>query len=302
MNCTCPKCNAPAQIDHSEIPENGTDRICETCKSRLWIYRESFGGRALKKRGEIFCVNCGGELDRTIACPSCGNLYPEYAFVQATKAAPKRTVHVRSTYYIRRRPARKPRSKTIVAAKKPIQKLSIVNKYSVSVLVLIILVVAGTTVYTKLAAEKEFSVNYVRALYGIKHGTDLSLKHFEKKSSTPDNSTSALRDTSFSLSSEEQSKLNTIRTQVDNLMKKTEKPPQKFVAAREKLNNLYGVYTNICTFALQPTGSAEESADSADKLRTEFRKSSQELKSTLPKQLSVELENARARYRSLRDF
>jgi hypothetical protein len=298
----CPKCKAPTQIDHSGIPENGTDRICEACKSRFWIYRESFGGRALKKRGEIFCADCGKELNRTIACPSCGKLYPEYAFVQATKAAPKRTVHVRSTYYIRRRPARKPLHKKVVAPKKPEKKLSIVNKYSISALVLVILVVAGTFVYAKFNAEKDYSANYVRALYGIKHGTDLSLKPFEKKASNSENSKNSDRDTTFTLSTKEQSQLNTIRTQVDNLMKKTEKPPQKFVIAREKLNNLYVVYTSICALVLQPSGSTQENVDSAKKLGNEFRKSAQELKSALPKQLSDELENARARYRSLRDF
>lgn len=298
MNCTCPKCKTTTHIDHSGIPENGTDRICEACKSRFWIYRESFGGRALKKRGEIFCAACGGELDRSIACPSCGKLYPEYAFAQATKAAPKRTVHVRSTYYIRRRPARKPLPQKVVAPKKTEKKLSIVNKYSISAMMLVILVVTGTIAYVKYIAEKDYSANYVRALYGIKLGTDYSLKPFENKASNSENSANSARNTS----KEEQSKLNTIRTQVDNLMKKTEKPPQKFVIAREKLNTLYGVYINTCTLALQSSGSAQENSDSAEKLRSEFRKSAQELKSALPMQLSNELENARAKYRSLRDF
>jgi hypothetical protein len=301
MNCPCPKCKTPAQIDHSEIPENGTDRICEACKSRFWIYRESFGGRALKKRGEIFCADCGGELDRAIACPSCGKLYPEYVFAQATKAAPKRTVHVRSTYYIRRRPARKPLSRTVVIPKKPGKKLPIVNKYSISALVLVILVVAGTIVYAKFTAEKEYSANYTKALYGIKAGTDLCLKPYEKIKSSSESS-SLPRYATPSLSPIEQDKAITIKTRVDNLMKKTENAPEKFITAKEQLNNLYGVYAKIHAFALQPSGTTQTDVATAENLQIEFKNSARELKSSLPKKLSGELENARTRYRNLRDF
>lgn len=301
MNCTCPKCKASTHIDHSEITEKGIDRICDACKSRFWLYRESFGGRALKKRGEIFCATCGGELDRSIACPSCGILYPEYVFAQATKAVPKRTVHVRSTYYIRRRPARKPLPKKTVTPKKPVKKLKIVNKYTISAAILAVLTLAGSVVYSKYQAVKEYSANYTKVLYGIKTGTDLSLKPFEKIASSSASSFSPL-DPVPSLSSNEQSRLNTIKTQVDKNMKKTDNPPEKFVSAKENLNTLYGVYVKIHALALQSSGSIRDSLESAENLKTEFKKSSRELKSALPKQLSDELENARAKYRNLRDF
>ncbi|HOI15967.1 MAG TPA: hypothetical protein PK036_06460 [Geobacteraceae bacterium] len=301
MNCTCPKCKASTHIDHSEITEKGIDRICDACKSRFWLYRESFGGRALKKRGEIFCATCGGELDRSIACPSCGILYPEYVFAQATKAVPKRTVHVRSTYYIRRRPARKPLPKKTVTPKKPVKKLKIVNKYTISAAILAVLTLVGSVVYSKYQAVKEYSANYTKVLYGIKTGTDLSLKPFEKIASSSASSFSPL-DPVPSLSSNEQSRLNTIKTQVDKNMKKTDNPPEKFVSAKENLNTLYGVYVKIHALALQSSGSIRDSLESAENLKTEFKKSSRELKSALPKQLSDELENARAKYRNLRDF
>jgi hypothetical protein len=301
MNCTCPKCKASTHIDHSEITEKGIDRICDACKSRFWLYRESFGGRALKKRGEIFCATCGGELDRSIACPSCGILYPEYVFAQATKAVPKRTVHVRSTYYIRRRPARKPLPKKTVTQKKPVKKLKIVNKYTISAAILAVLTLVGSVVYSKYQAVKEYSANYTKVLYGIKTGTDLSLKPFEKIASSSASSFSPL-DPAPSLSSNEQSRLNTIKAQIDKNMKKTENPPKKFVSAKENLNKLYGVYVKIHALALQSSGSIRDSLESAENLKTEFKKSSRELKSALPKQLSDELENARAKYRNLRDF
>jgi len=301
MNCTCPKCKASTHIDHSEITEKGIDRICDACKSRFWLYRESFGGRALKKRGEIFCAACGGELDRSIACPSCGILYPEYVFAQATKAVPKRTVHVRSTYYIRRRPARKPLPKKTVTQKKPVKKLKIVNKYTISAAILAALTLVGSVVYSKYQAGKEYSSNYTKVLYGIKTGTDLSLKPFEKIASSSASSFSPL-DPAPSLSSNEQARLNTIKTQIDKNMKKTENPPEKFVSAKENLNKLYGVYVKIHALALQSSGSIRDSLESAENLKTEFKKSSGELKSALPKQLSDELENARAKYRNFRDF
>jgi hypothetical protein len=301
MICTCPKCKAPIQIDQTGIPENGTDRICDACKSRFWLYKESFGGRALKKSGEIFCAGCGEELDRAIACPSCGKLYPEFVFAQTTKAAPKRTVHVRSTYYIRRRPTRKPIPKKTVAPKKPTQKLSIFNKYTISATLLTVLIIVGTVVYLKVKAVKEYSINYTKVIYAIKAGTDICLKPFEKVASSSESSFTPHAPTP-SLSANEQSRLNIIKAKVDSSMKKMENPPEKFVTAKQKLNNLYGIFARIHTFALQPSGTMENDVDSAKKMKIEFKKISQELKSDLPKQLSDELENARAKYRNLRDF
>jgi hypothetical protein len=301
MNCTCPKCKAPTHINHSEISENGTDRICDVCKSRFWLYRESFGGRALKKKGDIFCATCGGALDRSIACPSCGKLYPQYVFAQANKAVPKRTVHVRSTYYIRRRPTRKPLPKRVVAPTKPKKIPKIVNKYSISAVLIIVLLTVGAVVYYKTKVVQEYSANYTKVLYGIKAGTDICLRPFNKVVSSSGKSFSPF-DPTPSLSANEQSRLNTIKAQIDKSMKETENPPKDFVTAKEKLNNLYGVYVKIHVFALQPSGTMQDDAESAGKLKAEFKMSSQELKSALPKQLSDELENARAKYRSLRDF
>lgn len=301
MNCACPKCTAPIEIDHSVIHENGVDRICDACKSRFWLYRESFGGRALKKRGEIFCASCGGELDRSIACPSCGKLYPDYVFAQATKAAPKRTVHVRSTYYIRRRPARKPVPHKTAAPKKPAGKFAIVNKYTISAALFAVLMVAGYAVYSHITAIKEYSAHYIRVLYGIKTGTDLCLQPFEKTTSSSADSFSQVN-AAPTLSSKEQSRLTTVKVRVDALMKETESPPKKFLIAKKNLDNLYGTYAKMHALALQHSNSLQDYADSAEKLKNEFKNSSRELKSALPEQLSDELENARAKYRNLRDF
>jgi hypothetical protein len=301
MICTCPKCKAPTQLDHADIPESGTDRICDACKSRFWLYRETFGGRALKKSGEIFCVGCGEELDRSIACPSCGELYPAFVFAQATKAAPKRTVHVRSTYYIRRRPTRKPIPKKAIAPKKPTQKLSIFNKYTISAVLLAVVITVGAVVYSKVKVVNEYSTNYTKILYAIKAGTDICLKPYEKVAASSGSSFSPY-DPTPSLSANEQSRLNVIKAKVDTSMKKMENPPEKFVTAKEKLNNLYGVYAKIHAFALQPSGTMQKDVEAAVKMKIEFKKTSQELKSDLPKQLSEELENARAKYRNLRDF
>jgi uncharacterized protein YbaR (Trm112 family) len=301
MIVTCPKCKAPTQLDHAEIPENGTDRICDACKSRFWLYKESFGGRALKKSGDIFCAGCGEELDRSIACPSCGKLYPAFVFAQATKAAPKRTVHVRSTYYIRRRPTRKPIPKKSIAPKKPTQIPSFFNKYTISAVLLAALITVGTVVYSKVKVVREYSTNYTKVLYAIKAGTDICLNPYEKRASSSGSFFSPL-DPTPSLSSSEQSRLNIIKAKVDTSMKKMENPPEKFVTAKEKLDNLYGVYAKIHAFALQPSGTMQKDVDAAEKMKIEFKRSSQELKSVLPKQLSEELENARAKYRNLRDF
>ena len=135
MNCSCPKCSAKIEIDISLVYEKSAGIRCVECNKHFWIYKESFGGRALKKCGEIYCVKCGSELNHTVACPSCGTLYPDYLVVQTSRVTRKRVpVNKSWVSFDRHRPHKyKPRDNASVVLKKTRGKsICIAQNYSQS--------------------------------------------------------------------------------------------------------------------------------------------------------------------------
>jgi len=302
MNCSCPRCAAQNEVDHSVITEKGFDTICTGCNTRFWIYRESFGGRALKRSGEIYCVKCGLALGPSIACKSCGSLYPQYFAAHKTKVIRKRTPTVRKSFVYYQRPVRKPRQRPVVVPKKTVGRTLPLVKYVSWVLVLAVLVSISGVGYARYRAESQFSKNYLRALYVIKSGTDLSLGACKKTIEKSKESMAAGRTFSLRASAADELRLTRVREEAVKLLKKTQTPPKKYKIANEKLTALYGVFEKITTLVLQPPDSLQSFGDSTTRLEAEFKKDAQELKSALPESLAEDLRNARTKYKVFRDF
>jgi uncharacterized protein YbaR (Trm112 family) len=91
MNCSCPKCHAPIEVDISRIPETGAFTPCPECKGRFWINKESYARMSLSKEGKTYCDQCGKELGNKIVCAECGVMYPDYYLVQTSKP-PRRQI------------------------------------------------------------------------------------------------------------------------------------------------------------------------------------------------------------------
>jgi hypothetical protein len=302
MNCSCPRCAAQNEVDLSVITEKGLDAICTGCNTRFWIYRESFGGRALKRAGEIYCVECGLDLGHSIACQSCGTLYPAYFAVHKTKVIRKRTPTVRKSFVFYQRPVRKPRRRPVAAPKKQVKEAKRLNKYLAWVAVFVVLASIGGVVYARYRAETLYTRNYLRTLYVIKSGTDLSLGACKKLIANSRESLAAGRAFSLRVSTADESRLAGVKAEAEKLVHQTGKPPKKYMSANEKLTTLYGVFERINTLALQPPDSLQGLSDSADKLEGEFKKGVQDLKAALPGKLAEDLKNARTKYRVFRDF
>jgi hypothetical protein len=85
-------------------------------------------------------------------------------------------------------------------------------------------------------------------------------------------------------------------------MQKLNEPPKKFINAKEKLTNLYGVYSKVQSLAIAPSGSLSSYSDSASRSQAEFNTAVQELKRSLPPELTAELKIAKTKYRGLKDI
>jgi predicted Zn finger-like uncharacterized protein len=307
MTCSCPKCHANIEVDLSRIPENGTFLPCSECKGRFWINRESYARRALVKEGQVYCDQCGKELDHKIVCAACGIMYPDYYLVQASKP-PRRQVE-KPDYFsmsFSLKPARQAAySYTYApeAGKSHVGKGSGFPMKRVGLVAIVaILAVALGFFYMKMQAEQKYAKDYMRALYTIKTGSDLSLKTCARISSDWKAKTDAGQNFVPRVSAEEESRLNKVKEVTDRYMQKLNKPPDKFVINNEKLANLYGVYTNAHTMAVAPSGSLQRFSESAAKSEKDFNAALAAIKGSMPPALSKELQIAKTKYRGLQNI
>jgi predicted Zn finger-like uncharacterized protein len=300
MNCSCPKCNAEIEIDPSQIPEDGTHLPCPECKGRFWIDRESYARRALKKEGKIYCDKCGHELDHSIVCTTCGVMYPDYYLVQAAKPPRRQVEKPEFSLSFSLKPAKQTYAYSGYAktGKKSAKPFIIVA----SLLGLVALVALGLSSYKQMKAEEDFAKYYVMALYGIRTGTDLSLKQSARLSADWKARMAAGQSMAPRVSAEDDTRLGKVKSEIETVMKYLDPPPRKFVPAKDKLAKLFGTYTKLSTTVLAPAESLPGFTDSVAKAESDLRLAEQELKGNLPALLTEELQKAKSKYKNLKDF
>jgi uncharacterized protein YbaR (Trm112 family) len=296
MNCKCAKCSSDIVIDQTLASENGIEVKCPECKSRLWLYKESFGGRAHSKSGEIYCSRCCSILGHTIVCPECKALYPDYFAVRSAKKVRRRSAKMRRVFidFQTVAPARK--SRTSFAPQKDKVRSQRSLKVVGCVIVLIALACGGVYGFSQYSRANQYSVDYMRALYGIKKGTDTCEQvAADLKKKIADQNISGI-----SISTTDGDRLTGLKNRVDKLMSKIESPPKKFIKADEKIRNLYKIYASLNSLTLAPVGSPENFTKTTSKLQNDFSEGLQELKAEMPPKLSEEFRTAQIKYKSLR--
>jgi predicted Zn finger-like uncharacterized protein len=300
MNCSCPKCSANIDIDLLLVPDNGKYIKCSECKRRFWVSREFFAGRALRKRGEIFCAECGEGLDHTIACPSCRALFPDFFAVQAKKPVPRKLPEIKLSFASAKVHSSKPRYKSSRAiSPKPGIKMTKSLMVTVSVTALVALVIYGGYFYYQRSLETEYSRNFVRALYAIKTGRDINHETAEKIVSKLNASGQKY---GLLISDQDEARLNKVKSSADKLMKRINDPPKKYIKANEKLVKLYNIYSELNSFMISPPSSLDTFKISSNKLENDFDEGVRDMKANLPQKLSERIKTAQVRYKNLRDI
>jgi uncharacterized protein YbaR (Trm112 family) len=306
MTCSCPKCHALIEVDLSHIPEDGTLRPCPECKGRFWINRESYARVALKKEGKTYCDKCGNELEHKIVCNECGVMYPDYYLVQASKP-PRRQVEKPDLFSLSftLQPATPTYSQTYtyMGAKESSGKSPKVLLKRVGLLALVVLLALGIAkLYHIKQVEKQYAKNYMRALYTIKTGTDLSLDTCAKISAEWKTKMDAGQNYAPRISADDESRLNKVKDAADRYLQYLNEPPKKFIDSKEKLVNLYGVYAKAHALAVAPTGSLPGFTTSTTNSQSEFNVAVKDLKGSLSPELSEELQVAKVIYKGLKNI
>lgn len=306
MTCSCPKCFAIVEVDLPRIPENGTFIPCQECKGRFWINRESYARMALKKEGKSYCDKCGSELAHSIVCTNCGVMYPDYYLVQSSRP-PRRKIEktdwlsvsftlrsAKPTYttYSTYSPVKEPRGRSPV---------TLFKKVGVAAIVAILAIGLGYFYHLK-KVEQLYAKNYMRTLYTLKSGTELSLNTCAKISTEWRTRTESGQQYSPHVDADVESNLTRVKDTIDKFMLSLNKPPKKFTSSGEKLANLYGVYSKTYTLAIAPSSSLSAFTSSISKSQNDFKVAVQDLKSNLSQELTSELKIAQVKYKGLRDI
>lgn len=298
MNSKCPKCSSDILIEPVKISDNGTEVKCPECKSRLYLFKESFAGRALYKSGEIYCSICASKLDHTIVCPECKALYPDYFVVRSTKKVRVRSANIPKSFTSLRTstPSRKSRTPSPLRKEKVHSQRSF--KVLGSVIALVSLVLGGVYAFNQYANAKQYTLNYMRALYGIKTGTDTC------EMITRDLKTKVVTQgvSSVNISTEDEVRLVGLKDRVDKLMSQIESPPSKFIKSDKQIKDLYVIYSSLNSLTLAPVGSPENFIRSTSKLQEDFSEGFKELKADMPPKLSEVFKTAQIKYKNLRDI
>jgi hypothetical protein len=301
MMCSCPKCAAEIELDIAGIPDEGSYTSCPECKSRFWMGKESFARRALKKEGKLYCSACGKEIDCLTVCTACGIVFPDYYLLQASKPARRQLEKAEFSWSFGAKPAKQtyaiPQKSSSVT---PLSRKFLVR--AVSLVAIVALAAGGAYVYNQKKTERLYAANYVLALYGIKTGVNLSLSQCARMSADWKAKTDAGQRFAPRLTAEEESRSGRVKNELDPLMLKLDKPPQKFSKASEAITKLYGVQTRLNSLTATPPGSLGGFTDSVSRLDGDFKAAAQELKAGLPKELSEELEKAKTKYKELKDL
>jgi hypothetical protein len=303
MNCACPKCQAQIEIDNTRISDSGTSMPCPECKSRFWIAKEAYSRMSLKKEGYVYCDQCGKELEHKIVCGSCGIMYPDYYIIQASKP-PRRQIE-KPDYFSFNFTSRAAISSqnydyTYSSTRESSGwSLGLSFKKIATVAVVILVAVALGVFYQMRKAEQQFAGNYMRALYAIKTGNEMGVKTCSKISA--DWKTGG-QNFVPRISSDDEARLTKVKDVIDRYMSKVNDPPKKFAANKDKLANLYNVFTRTYSLATAPSGSISSFDTAIAKSQSDFDSSVATLKENMPGALSKELQVAKTKYRGMQNI
>jgi hypothetical protein len=314
MTCTCPKCHATIELDLPEVTDAGISATCPACNARFSVHKESFGGRALRKSGEISCASCGSELGSQTHCSACGAQFPDYLVASLSRKRARRDtkkLKLKSSPFPQA-PKSASQLPSLEMSMKPEGAVSHsaqpgagashrrVSTLTVSLLVLVALLGGGAFFYLKSEAEKTFAKNFVLTTYCVQTGFDRALKSNARIAAEWKQKADAGQPYVARLSLEDERDLGIISGKIETLSQKLAKAPEKFVPCAEKLAKLQAISGRLQALARTPGTSLQALNDNNSKLDAEYKQAVKEYKSGMPEEIMSELVSASLRFKGLK--
>jgi len=319
---SCPKCSAEIEFDFSGEGQDSYNVTCGNCGAAVALIRESCATRARSQQSGINCANCGSALDHKPHCPACGTLFPDYyvavsAEEAGRRAKAKRRAELRQTlsrfnpsfYFDFFRPLTG-RAEHIPEAR-PVPERRAAPKAVVSprglrlvITLLVITLLTGGASYAfhRHQRQQEFIDNYFRAVNGVKVGNDYAQQVCLQMAASWKSATDSGTRYTPRPNEKDEARLNKTRQNVDKLLQYMGSPPAKFAQAHQKLVQLKNAYQKTQDLATNPPESLQSLTTSADQAASGFKAAAQDLKSNLPEAFKDKLDDAKLKYRGLKEL
>lgn len=306
MTCSCPKCNAQVEFDPEKISSDGLFNNCPACSAKFLIRKRSFARRAISKGDEISCAECGNHPGRSIYCQSCHAIYPDFLVIESTSAAKRRIEKLVASFNALKNLKLGGAPKTYqgsfgaspaTAGKSRGFRLPSNPVLLAAVIAVLIVIPAGAGYYWyQNKIETAYTEDYVRALSGIKAARDYEIKISNRLVSDMKIGGSS------SLTPDEQKSAASAKSDVNTLVQRIGKVPDKFIASNDALAKLNDSYSKLHSAVTSPAGTSEVYSASVKKLDDDFKRSASELKTKLPEKISAQLAESSKKYKPLQDF
>ena len=263
MNCVCPKCREQTEVDLSQIKTSSHEIDCTSCGTPLTINRLPYSQREKRTTNNANCSSCGNQLKDLQRCESCGAVFPD--FFEAVKSK------------------RKKKGATEYSDRK-ISPLSIV--------IITILLAATASLYltTYMQAREQYIDNYFRVLNAVIAGIDTNIRVSSVKGAAK-------------LSDKDEAVLNRIKSTASRVQKDLANPPMGLGSVeKDKLLAFYGLYQESNSLVTYPPATQNELSELQDLFRKKKETALKDIKASLPQSYIKYLQDAKIKYRSLKDF
>jgi hypothetical protein len=319
MECICPSCSGKTNIDMSVMPENKLKITCASCSKQMYVIRESGACRAKRKLAEMHCANCGNQLDHHVYCRTCGKSFPDYFIMvnpdevrsKTRKNLYNQLLQKIAKFNVSFNPSFESTSHHETHRHSPVRHTTgskpglSSRRYltsGISLVVLIMLLAGGMFAYNSYKIEKMYAENYIKTLYCIKTGLDANFKKCLAQKAEWESAGASGRNFTLGINALEEAKNVKLRVEIDKYLNTLAKTPKKYSNARMSLKNYHQVYLDTEMLLKERAESLSEFSSSIDTLDKKANQVKQEIKSDLPGQLNQELDKARIKYKSLKEF
>ena len=291
MKFPCPQCGLSQQFAIKGTANEIARQRCRRCASKITIKRVSARRKDFRAQ-TVVCSACGSDFHFSSECPFCKAPFTGYLLVCTERPSRTREVPARNLTKVLKSLG----SSWAIPTATLLRSIPVrVRVFSALFVLVLALLVAGSSYYIHQQNEQNYLKNYVLALYGIKSGFDRGTsigrdlaaesRRFGKPGYYP---TSTVR--------EKLEELEAVRSEVDRLMEHLTNPPKPLQDAGARLKWLYSDYKQQYSLVTAPSGSVKNFERAQQEIETNFSFSLTQLKVSFPPQLRNEIKKSGTRY------
>lgn len=317
MVFVCLKCAAKVTVAFPEPAVARLEGTCPACAAKVSIIRESSVQRASRKSGDIYCSCCSQLQGHQLHCPGCGLFCPDYYLVEDPKEAQRKAKEARSNNFklamanlkaafTRRHGKHEEVHHEVVHHDAGAGALLKNRKMLYALAATVVLLLVGGVsafMYQKHKQEQQYVVNYVKAVYALHTGMEDMKAGMAKTAREWQAATEGGRqftprpdsDTSIKLAKTVTASAKLMQQLQQKTPKKYEQPHARLVAFQAQFNTMQAAFMN-------PSASFTLFSQQLENADTAVKQKAQELKASLPAEMTAELDEARKRYRGFTGF